>query len=129
MIDWVWQAGRNFKDVLTRKIETFDFDGCLDPSPRSSPLDEHNEIDGFRDQAAGNDRYRLLDQLLDAIERRARRVRVHGCDSAGMAGIPGLQHVEGFPTPDLTDHDPVGAQPKGRAHEIGERCDASFGPK
>src|SRR5882757_6154522 len=49
--------------------------------------------------------------MFDAMERCARRVRVYGCDSTGMAGIPGLQHVEGFPAPDLTDHDPVRAQP------------------
>ena len=127
-IDWPGRPG-GISSVLARKIEAFDFDGRLDPAPWAPPLDEHDEIDQFCDQAARNGRYRLLDQLFDAMERCARRVRVYGCDSTGMAGIPGLQHVEGFPAPDLTDHDPVRAQPKGRAHEIGKRCDAGFGPQ
>ncbi|MNI67648.1 hypothetical protein D3C73_1232920 [compost metagenome] len=45
-------------------------------------------------------------------------------DPAGMACVPGLEHVERFGAPHLPDYDPVGPKAKGRAHEFGHADDA-----
>ena len=52
---------------------------------------------------------------------------MHGGDAAGMAGVPGLQHVEGLGAAHLADDDAVGAQPQRRAHQVGQRGDAGLG--
>jgi hypothetical protein len=52
----------------------------------------------------------FLNQLLDAVEGRGRAVGVNGGDPAGMPGVPGLEHIEGFGAADLADHDAVGPQ-------------------
>ena len=58
------------------------------------------------------------------MERAQRTIGVDRCDPAGVAGVPGLQHVKRFGPANLAHDDPVGAQAKGRADEVG-RGDAS----
>ena len=105
--------------VVAIGIEAVDLRDGLDPARGAAPLDEDDEIDGLRDQAARHGDDRLLDELLQPIERGARRIGVHGGDAAGMAGVPGLQHVERFGAAHLADDDAVGPQPQRRAHQIG----------
>ncbi|MCY1307547.1 hypothetical protein D9M70_574760 [compost metagenome] len=50
-----------------------------------------------------------------------------GADASGMAGTPGFQEIEGFGAAHFSDRDAVGAQPKRRAHEFGQRRDAILG--
>ena len=38
-------------------------------------------------------------------------VSVQRGDPAGMAGIPGLEHLKGFRPPDFADNDPVRPEP------------------
>ena len=45
---------------------------------------------------------------------------MHCRNPAGVAGIPGLQHIEGFGSPHLADDDAVGTQAKRGTHEVGE---------
>ena len=99
----------------------------LDAAGRASPLDEDDEINRFRDQPARYGCYGLLDQLLNPVERRAGGVSVYCCDAAGMAGVPGLQHVEGLGSPHLADNDAIGTQAKGGTHEVGEIRNARLG--
>ena len=82
---------------------------------------------GLHDQVARHGDDRLLDQLLEAQQGGDGAVGVHGGDAAGMAGVPGLQHVEGFGPAHLADDDAVGSQPQGRAHQVGQRGDAGLG--
>ena len=56
-----------------------------------------------RDQRARHGDDGLLDELLKAAERAERRIGMHGADAAGVAGVPGLQHVEGFGAAHLAD--------------------------
>jgi hypothetical protein len=91
-----WKAVWGLEQVVAGRIEALEFRHCLDPAGRAPPLDENDEIDRFRDQAARDGCHGLLDQLLNSVERRASRVGVYCCNPAGVAGIPGLQHVEGF---------------------------------
>ena len=48
-------------------------------------------------------------------------------DPAGVAGVPGLEHVERFRTTHLADDDAIGAQTQRGADEIGEACDSWLG--
>ena len=52
---------------------------------------------------------------------------MHGADAAGMAGVPGLEHVERFGAAHLADRNAIGPQPQRGAHEIGQRGDAVLG--
>ena len=47
------------------------------------------------------------DQLFQPVERVARAVGVQGRDAARMAGVPGLEQVEGGAVAQLADDDPV----------------------
>ena len=94
-----------------------------------APGDEDDQVDGLGDQTAwyGDDGF--LDELLDAVEGGARRIGVNRGDAAGMAGVPCLQHVEGFRAPDFADDDAVGPEPQRRAYEIGQRDRAPSCPE
>ena len=102
------KARRRFKDVFTRAVEAFDLADGFDAPCLASAFDKHDEIDGLRDEPARNGRDHFLDQLLNAIECRSRRIRMHRGDAARVTRIPGFQHVEGFTTPDLADDDAIG---------------------
>src|ERR1044071_8667382 len=97
-IGQVWQARRYLQDKVAGKIEAVDLNDRLDTAQGAAALDEDDEIDRFCDELAWDGCHRFLNQLLDSIERCPRGVCVYGRDTAGMAGIPGLQHVEGFPS-------------------------------
>src|SRR5262249_31547714 len=105
-----WKAGRRFEQVVAGRSETL----SSATSSMGSPLDEHDEIDRLRDQPARHGCHGLLDQLLNAVERRVRRVGMDCCYSAGVAGIPGFQHVEGFGSPHLANDNAVGTQAERR---------------
>ena len=70
-------------------------------------------VDGVRDLLAdgalGNIEVGHGDHVFDAGEGVARGVGVDGGERAFVAGVHGLQHVEGFFAAHLADHDAVGA--------------------
>src|SRR3546814_15702915 len=94
-------------------------------STRTDPLSADTTLFRSRlcDQPARHRDYRLLDELLQPVERRVGRVGVDRGDAAGVARVPGLQHVEGFGPADLADDYPVRPEPQGRTHEVGESAD------
>ena len=59
-------------------------------------------------------------QRLEPPQGVGRRVGVARRQRALVAGVHGLQHVEGLAGPDLADHDAVGAHPQGVAHEVAD---------
>src|SRR6185295_6642241 len=132
---WSWapsddvEAGRAewFQEVVAIGAEAFDFEQGFEPAPGAAPREKDDDIDGFDDQRAwyGDDGF--LDELLQAREARFGRISVHGGDAAGVAGIPSLQHVQGFASAHLTDDDAVGSQAQGGAHEIAEADSAGLG--
>ena len=60
----------------------------------AAPFDEGDEVDALGDQLPGHDRDRFLNETFDPVKRGERAIGVYGRDAAGMAGIPGLEHVE-----------------------------------
>ncbi len=56
-----------------------------------------------------------------------RRAGVNRADAAGMAGAPGLEEIQRLGAAHLADRNAIGPQPKGRAHEIGQRGGAILG--
>src|SRR5262245_22773591 len=125
----VWKAVRGFEQVVAGRIETLELRNGLDPAGRAAPLDEDDEIDRFGDEPARDGCDGLLDQSLNPVERSTRRVGVYCCNPAGVAGVPGLQHIEGFGSPHLADDDAVGTQAKRGTYEVGEVGDARLGAK
>ena len=113
--------------VIAVGIEAGHFGDGLDAARRAAAADEDDQIDRFGDQPARHRDDAFLDQLLEPVERRPRGIGMDGGDAAGMAGVPGLQHVEGFGAADLADDDAVGPKPQRRAHQIGHGDDAGFG--
>src|SRR3546814_3456604 len=69
-------------------------DLALDLAANASSRNEHDEIDGLGDQAPGNGDDIFRNELFDTVQRGPRAVGMDGGDAAGMAGIPGLEHVE-----------------------------------
>ena len=57
---------------------------------------------------------------LDAGQRVARGVGVDGGDRAVVAGVHGLEHVEGLAGAALADHDAVGAHTQGVADQVAD---------
>src|SRR3546814_5616138 len=100
------------------------FGDALDLAANASSRNEHYEIDGLGDQAPGNGDDIFRNELFDTVQRGPRAVGMDGGDAAGMAGIPGLEHVEGFPAPHFADDDAVGSQAQGGAHQIGHADNA-----
>src|SRR4029453_9883726 len=60
------------------------------------------------------------DHGLQPRQHVAGRVGVDGGQRAVVAGVHGLEHVEGLAAPDLADHDPVGAHPQGVADQVAD---------
>ena len=58
---------------------------------------------------------------LEAGERVARAVGVDRGDRAVVAGVHGLEHVEGLAAAALADHDAVGAHAQGVLDEVADR--------
>ena len=52
-----------------------------------------NNVDGLRDQGAGDRDDGFLDQLLESTQRSERGARVDGTDTAGMTRAPGLEQI------------------------------------
>src|SRR5262245_57200383 len=121
------RPSERLEDVVAIGIEADDLEQCLDPAVDAATFEKHHDVDRLHDQVA---RYRddgLLDELLQTQEPGRRRIGMHGGDAAGVAGVPGLEHVEGFGPPHLTDDNAVGAQPERRAHQVAQAGDAGFG--
>src|SRR3546814_19521986 len=99
-------------------------DLALDLAANASSRNEHDEIDGLGDQAPGNGDDIFRNELFATVQRGPRAVGMDGGDAAGMDGIPGLEHVEGFPAPHFADADAVGSQAQGRSEErrVGKEC-------
>ena len=85
----------------------------------------HHQVDGagdlladrpYRQVHAGHEHHRL-----DAGQRVARGVGVHGADGAVVAGVHGLEHVEGCGVADLADDDAVGAHAQGVLDQVADR--------
>src|SRR3546814_21127661 len=96
----------------------------LDLAAGTSSRNEHDEVDGLGDQAPGNGDDIFRDELFDAVKRGPSAVGMDGRDPAGMPGIPGLEHVEGFAAPHFADDDAVGTETQGGAHQISHADDA-----
>src|SRR3546814_10646742 len=79
----------------------------------SSDVCSSDLVDRLGHEPAWHGDHRLLDELLQPVERGVGRVGVDRGDATGMAGIPCLQHVESFRSADLTDNDSVGPEPHG----------------
>ncbi len=58
---------------------------------------------------------------LEARQRVARRVGVHGRQAAVVAGVHRLQHVERLAAAALADHDAVGPHAQRVAHQVADR--------
>src|SRR3546814_14016445 len=86
--------------VVAIGIESGHFGDALDLAANASSRNEHDEIDGLGDQAPGNGDDIFRNELFDTVQRGPRAVGMDGGDAAGMAGIPGLEHVEGVPRPE-----------------------------
>ena len=56
----------------------------------SSSSDEHNDVDGLRDQRPRYGHDGLLNQLLEARKRTGGRAGVNGRDTARVSGSPGF---------------------------------------
>src|SRR6266700_7335260 len=69
-----------------------------------------NNVDGLRDQGAGDRDDGFLDQLLESTQRSERRARVDGADTAGMTRAPGLEQIESLCTADFPDRNAIGPQ-------------------
>ena len=82
----------------------------------------HDEVDGRRDLVAN----RLVRQIqvghrhhrVEAVQRVARRVGVDGRQAAVVAGVHGLQHVDGFVAADLAHDDAIGPHTQGVDDEL-----------
>src|SRR6185369_7180078 len=99
----------------------------FDASVRTAALDKDDHIDGLCDEASWHAGDSFLDELLQSIECSQRRIGMQGGDAAGMASVPGFQHVERFDAADLAHDDPVWSQPQRRTDEIRKSDDA--GPR
>ncbi len=58
------------------------------------------------------------DHLLEALDGVARGVGVHGGHGALVAGVHGLEHIEGLVTAALADDDPIGPHAQRVLHEF-----------
>ena len=110
-------------------IEPGDTRDLRDSTLEAASGDEDDDVDGLGDEPARDRDHRLLDETLDPVERGDRTIGVDGGDAAGMARVPGLEHVERFGTADLADDDTIGAQAQRRADKIGHRDDAWSRPE
>ena len=85
-------------------------------------LQLHDDADRGGDLAAHRrDRHRHAghaDHLLEARDRVARRVGVDGRHRAFVAGVHGLQHVEGFLAAALAEDDAVGTHAQRVLHQL-----------
>ena len=85
-------------------------------------LDLDDQVDGAGDLGADGARRQAgdahLHHVLDAGQRVARGVGVDGADRAVMAGVHGLQHVEGLGAAHLADDDAVGPHPQRVADQV-----------
>ena len=84
-----------------------------------------DELDGTRHLLA-NGAHRQVHarheaHRLETREHVARRVRVNGRDRPVVAGVHGLEHVEGFARPDLADDDALRAHTQSVAHQVANR--------
>ena len=83
--------------------------------------DEHDETHRRGDQALRARRLRLKAEVFEAAHRILRRICMQREEPARMPGVPGLQHIERRPVPDLADNDPVGPQAQRDLYEIPQR--------
>jgi len=63
----VRDKGPNF--IVPAAVESFDRCKAADPARRSAAFDEDNEVDRLGNEPPWNDGYRLLDELLEPVER------------------------------------------------------------
>ena len=107
-------TGKNRSEpVVAVRIEPFDACDFRDFSARSPSFKEHENIDSLGNETAGYGDSGFLHQLFDAIQRTPGGIGMHRGKSTGMTRVPGLQHVERFSTPYLTDDDTIRSQTKG----------------
>src|ERR1700679_848253 len=76
-----------------------------DAAARGGPFDEHHQIDGLSDGAIGHALGPLADQVLQTRQGLGRAVRVDRGETAGVAGIPGLEQIQGRSVAHLADDD------------------------
>src|SRR3546814_20885122 len=106
------------------RISDWSSDVCSSDLSLAAAADEDDEVDRLGHEPPWHGDHRLLDELLQPVERGVGRVGVDRGDATGMAGIPCLQPVESFRSADLTDNDSVGPEPQGCAHQIGVTAQA-----
>src|SRR5438874_6681161 len=78
----------------------------------TSARQHRDHVDGFGDQGARDGDNGFLNQLLQPTQGTDGRSRMQGADTAGMAGAPGLQQVEGLGAAHFADRNTVRAEPE-----------------
>src|SRR5690606_7629892 len=80
--------------VVAAIIKAGELDEPLEPAVGATTRQKGDDVDGLDNEISRHGDHGLLHQLLEAVESRFGGVGVHGGDAAGMAGVPGFQHVE-----------------------------------
>jgi hypothetical protein len=100
--------GDGGEPVVARAVEAVHPDELRDSPPLAAAGDHHHQVDGIADEVRLGSGVGALRQAVEAVERGERVVGVERGDAAGVAGLPGIQEVEGCLVADLADDDAVG---------------------
>src|SRR3954467_2310587 len=110
-------------DVAFHALDLGDVDDLPGPVLEPALLDDevHRRGDLLTEGRGGEVDAGHEDHRLEARQHVARAVGVAGRHRAVVAGVHGLEHVEGFAGTALPDDDPVGPHAQGVAYELADR--------